>query len=175
MHHPSTSASDRTRCRAHCQSPAAEPTWLLPGEHIHAEITADAWRYLALDVPYDRRTILLGGPVGFLCSGIASIVGNHRARRTAEAVAALQWRYLGHLPLVVTSQRVLVNHGCAWWPIGRDSIETCEWREDEVVLSFRDDAPYAFCGPEASVIPAALLGPGRGGLPARHRVRVAPK
>jgi len=58
VHHPPTPVVDQPRCRSHRPPPAIEqPEWLLPGERVHTEITADAWRYLALDVPYDRRTL----------------------------------------------------------------------------------------------------------------------
>lgn len=143
MHHPASPAVDQPRCRTHRPPPTIEqPEWLLPGERIHAEITADAWRYLALDVPYGRHTILFGGPLGFLCTGLASMIGNRRARRAAEAVAAPQWRYLGHLPLIVSNRRLLVACEGEWWPIWFEMIERCDLTDDTVVLTFHEDPPY---------------------------------
>lgn len=137
--------ADQPRCRAHRLPPPTidQPDWLLPGERIHAEITADAWRYLALDVPYDRRTILFGGPLGFACTGLASMIGNRRTRRMAEALAAPQWRYLGHLPIIVTNRRLLIEHGGAWWPVWFEMVERCAYWDEGVLLCFRRDAPYA--------------------------------
>lgn len=134
---------DQPRCRAHRPPPGiGQPDWLLPGERIHAEITADAWRYLALHVPYDRRTILFGGPLGFACTGLASMVGNRRARRTAEAMAAPQWRYLGHLPIIVTRHRLLVGYTGSWFPLWFGAVARSTWREGGLHLEFHDDAPY---------------------------------
>lgn len=153
VHHPSTPVVDQPRCRAHRPPPAPEQSeWLLPGERIHAEITADAWRFLALDVPYDRRTILFGGPFGFLCTGIASMIGNRRARRAAEAVAAPQWRHLGHLPIIVTNRRLLIEHRGAWWPVWLDAVESVDRHDDFVALGFHSDPAYGIRSPIAAEV-----------------------
>lgn len=152
---------DQPRCRSHRRPPTTEqPEWLFPGERIHAEITAEAWRYLALDVPYDRRTILFGGPLGFLCTGLASMIGNRRTRRRAEALAAPQWRYLGRLPIIVTNRRLLIEHGGAWWPIEADSIRSAQVEGCNVTLLFKDDPPYAlrFIGPNGLRLALAAVG-----------------
>jgi len=144
VHHPSTPVVDQPRCRAHRPPPPTieQPEWLLPGEHIHAETTADAWRYLALDVPYDRRTLLFGGPLGFLCAGLASMIGNRRARLVAETLAAPQWRYLGRLPIIATNRRLLIEYEGAWWPIWFEMVERCEVTGASAVLTFHGDDPY---------------------------------
>ena len=92
--------------------------------------------------PYDHRTILFGGPVGWICSGIASVIGNRRSREAAERIAAPQWRYLGHLPIIVTNRRLLVWFDGDWWPVWLDAV-TCYRRVDRsIYLDFDSSAPY---------------------------------
>jgi len=160
VHHPPTPVVDQPRCRSHRPPPAIEqPEWLLPGERVHTEITADAWRYLALDVPYDRRTILFGGPLGFACTGVASMIGNRRARRRAEALAVPQWRYLGHLPIIVTNRRLLIEHEGAWWPIWFEMVERLRAEGDSAALTFVDAPPYRLRAPAIEVVLDAVAPP----------------
>lgn len=149
---------DQPRCRSHRPPPTTnQPDWLLSGERIHAEITANAWRFLAFDVPYDRRTILFGGPLGFACAGLASMFGNRRARRRAEAVAAPQWRYLGHLPVIVTDRRLLIQHDGAWWPILGSAIRSAYVEAGSLTLLFKNDPPYALCCADADGLRSVLV------------------
>lgn len=160
-HHPRTHGETLTqqRCRQHTHAADEQPTesWLQPGERVHAEITADAWRYLAIDVPYDHRTILFGGPIGWTISAIASAIGNRRTRQAAERLAAPQWRYLGHLPIIVTNQRLIVWYEHEWWPIWFEMIERCDIADDTAVLTFPEDAPYCL---RSAVLSPALAAVG---------------
>ena len=145
-HHPRTHGHTAARHRClHHDTVVEEPTaegWLQPSEHVHAEIQASAWRYLALDVPYDHRTILFGGPIGWICSGIASAIGNRRSRQAAERLAAPQWRYLGHLPIIVTNHRLMVWYEDGWRPVWFDAVERYDLRDNALVLTFYEDPPY---------------------------------
>jgi hypothetical protein len=148
MHDALSTVDGPRRCHAHRRHTGnagdepKEPSWLLPGEIVRAQVEADAWRYLALDVPYDHRTILYGGPIGWTVSAIASAIGNRRTRRAAERLAAPQWRHLGHLPIIVTNRRLLVAYEGEWWPIWFDVIDSVDRRGDHIVLSFESDPPY---------------------------------
>lgn len=159
-HHPRTHGhtAARHRCLHHDTAMDEPPTegWLQPGEHVHAEIQADAWRYLALDVPYDHRTILFGGPIGWICSGIASAIGNRRTRQAAERLAAPQWRHLGHIPIIVTNQRLLVWYEDDWRSVWLDIVERYDLREDVLVLTFYEDPPYCLRGSDLSAVMEVL-------------------
>lgn len=154
MHDAPSTVDGSRRCHAHRHQATGagdepqEPSWLLPGETVHAQIEADAWRYLALEVPYDRRTILYGGPIGWTISAIASAIGNRRTRQAAERLAEPQWRYLGHLPTIVTNRRLLVAYEGKWWPVWFETIERCDVSDDTAVLSFHEDAPYCLRSPD---------------------------
>lgn len=150
-HHPPTHGERLTqqRCRQHAHPAPGQPTenWLQPGECVHAEITADAWRYLAIDVPYDHRTILFGGPIGWTISAIASAIGNRRTRQAAERLAAPQWRHLGHLPIIVTNQRLVVWYDNDWWLVWFAGIRDWNLTDTHLEIHFLDDPPYILSSP----------------------------
>lgn len=162
MHDAPSTVDGSRRCHAHRHQATGagdepqEPSWLLPGETVHAQIEADAWRYLALDVPYDHRTILYGGPIGWTISAIASAIGNRRTRQAAERHAAPQWRHLGHVPIIVTDRRLLVAYEGEWWPIWFEMVEQFDVRDDAVVLTFCDDPPYCIHGPAVRALVEVL-------------------
>jgi hypothetical protein len=164
MRHPPTAPSPAGRCHTHhrvVEEPQHGPngqSWLLPGESVHAEIHADAWRYLAIDVPYDHRTILYGGPVGWTISAIASAIGNRRTRQAAERLAAPQWRYLGHLPIIVTNQRLLVWYADQWNNVWLSAIEHVSIDGHRLELYFTVDPPYLLDTPHASAVASAATG-----------------
>lgn len=153
MHDAPSTVNGPRRCHVHRHQTSGagdepqEPSWLLPGETVHAQIEAGTWRYLALDVPYDHRTILYGGPIGWTISALASAIGNRRTRQAAERLAAPQWRYLGHLPIIVTSRRLLVTYDGDLWPISFDVIDSVCRRGEYMVLGFESDPPYALQTP----------------------------
>lgn len=118
---------------------------LLPvGEHAYADFWATGWRYEAAVVPYERRTVVVGGPWMALATWAASALGNRRRRASAEATSAPQWRPLGQIRVVVTSSRLLVLHGGAWWSVWYLEITGLQATPDgrTVDLGFRADPPY---------------------------------
>lgn len=129
--------------------PINVPDLLLPdGEDAYADFWATGWRYEAAVVPYERRTVVVGGPLMALATWIASALGNRRRRASAEAGSAPQWRPLGQIRVVVTSSRLLVLHGGAWWSVWYSEIVEvhCSATCDAVDLSFRADPPYRLRG-----------------------------
>jgi hypothetical protein len=140
-------------CLAHCdRTPVAaddaQVGVLLPGEQVLARAEAFGWRYEAADITFERRTLLFGGPVGFAVSGIASALGNRRARRQAEQLAAHQWRPLGQLAILATSQRLLVWWREAWWSVWYSSLieVTHDETKSRLELHFSDASPYCLQG-----------------------------
>ena len=118
---------------------------LLPdGEDAYADFWAMGWRYEAAVVPYERRTVVVGGPLMALATWTASALGNRRRRESAEAASAPQWRPLGQIRVVVTSSRLLVLHGGAWWSVWYSEIVRVQTLSGSrmVDLTFRADAPY---------------------------------
>ena len=162
MHDAPSTIDGPRRCHSHRREATSsedhrqQPSWLVPGETVHAQIEVDAWRYLALDVPYDRRTILYGGPIGWTISAIASAIGNRRTRHAAERLAAPQWRYLGHLPIIITNRRLLVAYEGQWWPIWFEMIERCDVTDDTAIATFHEDAPYYLRGIDLASAFAAI-------------------
>lgn len=132
-----------------------EPTQATPtdGDVESGEILADleltGFRYHALcHVPYERRTLLVGGPILFAASATASAVGNRRRRAAAERLAAPQWRCLGPLRVLVTCDRLLVWHEGSWASVWFASVVDIEHdpANGTLDLYFADDPPYRFVG-----------------------------
>ena len=104
------------RSRQHCDRSAYDSSGpvggrLLPGElAISDPMTLHGWRYESAEVPYDRKTLMVGGPLLFLLCGAVSALRNRSVRRAAEAHAAPQWRPLGPLTILPTADRLLVWH-----------------------------------------------------------------
>lgn len=161
-HHPRVHGEKLTqqRCRQHTHAAEeqAADSWLQPGEHVHAEITADAWRYLAIDIPYDHRTILFGGPIGWTISAIASAIGNRRTRQAAERLAAPQWRHLGHIPIIVTNHRLMLWYENDWWPVwlGAVALWPFDARTDVLELTFDGEPSYRLVGPDVVYVRSVL-------------------
>ncbi len=137
----------------------ASPVLLAPAEVLHASIGAHAWRYQALDVTFGhRRVIALGGPFAFGLTAVASAVANRRTRLAAERQAAPQWRFLGHLPVLATSERLFVLHEGAWASVWYGAIRQLRpaLAEHRIELVFEDDPPYALQGPWVPYLAVAL-------------------
>lgn len=63
------------------------------------DVEVAAWQYAGgPPLPYERRTVLLGGPILMLTTALLSALGNDRRRRAAEAEASPRWRALGAAP-----------------------------------------------------------------------------
>ncbi|MEO7571249.1 MAG: hypothetical protein ABIX10_02320, partial [Acidimicrobiales bacterium] len=116
-------------------------------------------RHYALDqVAYERRTLLFGGPYLMALTGIASAIGNGRCRQAAQRAAAPQWRPLGPLRIVVTSQRLLVWFEQAWWSVWYSAVT--DIRPDPanraLDLYFDTDPPYRLVGPHVPALAVML-------------------
>jgi hypothetical protein len=128
----------------------ASPVLLDPGELLHADQTAEGWRFHRADVAYDApHAVAIGGPLMFGLVAAGSAASRRRARRDAEALAAPQWRPLGTLRVLATHRRLLVWHDGAWASIWYHAIR--EFRPDlaaaRLDLTFDDDPPYHLAGP----------------------------
>lgn len=140
--------------------PSAHP-WSQPPETAPAYCVV-GWRYMEVELAYEQRTVLGGGPLTFFALAGASAVGNRRRRHEAARLAAPQWRPLGGIAVVIDDARLLVHHQGAWASVWLDAITALEGHPggDGVALLFADDPPYAFTGPWAgrlaSVIDSAL-------------------
>lgn len=134
---------------------------LEPGEAAFADLHASGWRYFALDqFAYERRTLLLGGPLLMALTGVVSAIGNSRRRRDAERAAAPQWRPLGPLRVVVTSRRLLVWFEQSWWSVWYSAIADVRAHSEHwsLDLYFHADAPYRFVGPQVPSLTVILSG-----------------
>jgi hypothetical protein len=126
------------------------PVPLAHGEVLHADLLAECWRYCPADVAYEaQRPVAIGGPVMVGLVAAAGAISRRRARRGAEAVAVAQWRRLGDLRILATSERLLVWHGSGWSSVWGCSIRAicpdldAQWLD----LLFDDDPPYRITGP----------------------------
>lgn len=131
---------------------------LAAGEVAYGDLAATGWRYFGLQhALYEKRTILVGGPLLMMATGLASAVGNRRARLAAEAAAAPQWRPLGSLRIVLSSERLLVWHRQAWWSVWRSGITDLHpYPEHQTLdLFFQTDPPYRLAGPD--VVPLGVV------------------
>lgn len=126
------------------RSIVVEDAPLDPGEEAYADLLAHGWRHHAIDVQYDHRTVMFGGPFLFAATALASCAANRRRRREAERLATPQWRPLGPLRVVVTSGRLLVLHQGTWWSVWYSAIDQvrAEVASSAITLTFRVDAPY---------------------------------
>lgn len=139
--------------------PIEVPDLVLPdGEHAYADFWATGWRYEAAVVPYERRTVVVGGPFMALATWATSGVGNRRRRAQAEAASAPQWRPLGHIRVVVTFSRLLVLHGGAWWSVWySEVVGACTDANGQYLdVTFRADPPYRFAFRGASDLASVL-------------------
>ena len=94
---------------ANCARTVAAPpeiaALLLPGERLVTDpVAAAGWRYESVEVPYERNTLMVGGPLLFVLTGIGSAIRNRSARKAAEAQAAPRWRALGPLTVLATTE-----------------------------------------------------------------------
>lgn len=143
------------------------PVLLAEAEVLHARLDAQGWRFNAADVVYEKCRVVAGGIVTFGLAAVLASIGNRRARRRAEQMAAPQWRPLGWMPVLVTNQRLLVFHEGAWqsvWYLGiRQLIPNVADKRLELI--FEADPPYLLVGewvPYLTVVLATVLAQGYG-------------
>lgn len=147
----------------HPQGVAFVDVPLGPGEVGYAELCAKGWRYYGLeDVWYEHCAVLIGGPIMMALIAVLSAATNRRRRNEAERIAEPQWRPLGSLGVVVTSERLLVWHAGAWSSVSYNSIEGVRLHEgvDQLDLYFACDPPYRLAGQGLEAVAVVL---------ARHR------
>lgn len=129
-----------------------------PGEVAYADLCLQGWRYYGLDdVWYQRHMVLVGGPLMSVVSAVVCAVANRSRRVEAERIAEAQWRPLGNLRVVVTSDRLLVWHRGTWSSIDLDVV--ADFRvssRDDIDLLFASEAPYRLAGRGASTVAVAL-------------------
>lgn len=132
---------------------------LEPDEAAYADLHATGWRYFGLDsVVYERRSVLAGGPYLMALTALASAIGNRRRRRAARQLATPQWRPLGPLRVVVTSERLLVWHGRAWWPVWYATVSDLrlDRSQEALDLFFDVDPAYRLMGPGVAAVGVVL-------------------
>ena len=157
------------------------PVLVDAGERLHAEVTAEGWRFQGADVTYAApRAVAIGGALMFGLVAAGSAAARRRARREAETLAAPQWRPLGELRILAIDRRLLVWHEGAWASVWYHAI--CEFCPDleasRLVLTFDDDPPYCLAGPWVpylTVIVTTLLARSRGlaAVDEASRVRIS--
>lgn len=144
--HPSWSRHVR-QCSAQDSSVCASGLLLLEERLISDAVAVYGWRYESAEITYERKTLMVGGPLLFVLTGAASALRNRSARRAAEAQTALQWRPLGPLTVLPTTDRLLVWHRSAWWSVWYSSMEHATCDGSQLHLQFlHAAAPYLFVG-----------------------------
>lgn len=139
-----------------CQHRAASPP---RSRRATERLRLQAWRYYAVDdVPYERRTLLFGGPIVLSMTAVASALGNRRRRQEAERAAAPQWRPLGSVGIEIRADRLLVHRDGETGTVWLASVVEVQVDNQRgfVDLFFELDAPYRFQGPDASCLADAL-------------------
>lgn len=131
---------------------------LAPDERAYAEVDVGAWRWLSHEILYERRSMLVSGPVLTAVSALASAAGNRRRRLAAERAASSQWRPLGIVRVVATDRRLIVWHEGDWWSVSFDTVVA--WQVDPdacaLVLSLKEGAPYRLAGPSVPLLVVVL-------------------
>lgn len=138
------------------RSPDGTHELLPPGERIVTDaFELHGWRYEATDVAYEHRTLTIGGPFLFVLTGTLSALRNRSARRAAEAQAAAQWRPLGPLTVLATTERLLVWHHDAWCSVWYSAVDDLTCDGSQLSLTFSGAAPYLLAG-EVSELAAVI-------------------
>lgn len=144
---------------ANCSRTVAAPPeiagLLLPGERVLTDpVAANGWRFESTQVAYERKTLLVGGPLLFALTGLGSAIRNRNARRAAEAQATAQWRPLGALVVVSSTARLLVLHQQRWSSVWLNAVTRvgCDSACTHLWLEFEDDPPYCLSGDGAHLV-----------------------
>lgn len=126
------------------------PSAVLLDEVVHADVTAEGWRFEGADVTYATpHAVGVGGPLMFGLVAAGSAAARRRARQDAEAMAAPQWRPLGALRLLATDRRLLVWHEGEWASVWYHAIREIrpDLAAERLDMTFDDDPPYCLAGP----------------------------
>lgn len=132
------------------------------GTKNRGEFDLFGWRYYGFDdVVYERRTLLLGGPILMPLTGVVSLLGNRRRRVEAERLAMPQWRPLGPIHVVVTEERLLVWFEGEWSSVWLASVTGVRCHLDGTLdLYFEADPPFRFSGADCALLTQALTASG---------------
>ena len=132
---------------------------LCAGEDAYAEVDVEAWRWLATEAVYERRSVMLGGPALMAATGLACAAANHRRRLDAERAARPRWRALGIVRVVVTDRRLLLWHEGSWWSVPFEDVRTwdLEAGRTSLTLILHDGAPYHLAGAAAPLLSLVIL------------------
>ena len=132
---------------------------LRAGEYAYAEVDVDAWRWLATEAVYERRSVVLGGPTLMAATALACAAGNHRRRRDAARAAQPQWRSLGVVRVVVTDDRLLLWNEGSWWSVPFEDVRTWHVEAGGTALSLilHDGAPYRLAGGGTPLLALVIL------------------
>jgi hypothetical protein len=124
-------------------------TPLQPGEALHAGIEAQCSWYGPADVTYTHQHLLVFGSTPWLTlSAATSAIGNHRRHRSANALAAPQWRPLGHTHILLTNHQLLLRIGDDFQALPLATINALEQPPDPRGLNvhFTDGTTLALHG-----------------------------
>lgn len=143
------------------------PTLLEAGEVLHAYGEVGGWRFHAVDVVLEHRRLVGTGLLTFGVAVALNSIEGRQARDDAARFGAPQWRSLGAMPTLATSQRLLVLHEGVWASVWYSAIRQVVPRPDEgrLELLFEDDPPYLLAGdwvPYLTVVILTVLARGFG-------------
>jgi hypothetical protein len=129
-------------------------------EVAFAVMTLAGWRCVGQrECTYERRAVLVGGPLLATACAVASAIGNRGRRHRKQREAFPQWRPLGALRVVVTDSRLLIWHAGTWWSVWVSTIAsmTFDAQAGYADLVFACDPPYRLAGPEIDHLVVFLL------------------
>ncbi len=88
----------------------ASPVQLGPGEVAHARFApVGVAGYFGENKEYRSGFLLVGGPVGLVLTGAASMARNSAKKAEAQRAAIPKWHPLGPADVVVTNQRLMMS------------------------------------------------------------------
>lgn len=130
-----------------------------PGELPYADTALEYARFYAMNVAYNKTTVIGFGSLPFMAATLAgSAIANSVARSRAQAMAAQQWREIQIGRVVLTDRRFLANAGGRWLSFYHEAIvEFLPSAENfALVLSFQDSEPLRLRGPAVPWVSVAL-------------------
>jgi hypothetical protein len=132
--------------------PSAMPPTIMPrgGEIQHGAMLVDLSAYCGMEVEYSTGGYGFGGGLLFVAAGMAAgAVRDANARRRAEAQSRAQWRPIGRLPAVITSQRLIVMIEGRWTTFHLTNLVSMQpdLANFVVILHFEGADPLMMRGP----------------------------
>lgn len=131
------------------------------GELVHVDVLVDASWHGPADVAYDDLQFHdFSGWASLAFTAAASAIGRHRAHAAADALAAPQWRPLGHAPTqaLLTERRLVLTHSDGVDNVAYDEVEVLADLARRRVELWTDGSPrFALEGPRAPYLTVALV------------------